>query len=174
MWDIMKLTVEELHNYSSCWYAQDYNGVIAEMYLSDSYIPEYILNDGELYYQLTEYMFKLEKKYNSYLSGKHKKEVKESGLNYKDWIKSVYKSFFKYYGSHNLYDCQPTYKDKTYIKNMSGNINKPILIDEIPEKFHDIIPKYKINFEDTEIIEDVSKFSLPDSYAKKKYPWLNT
>ena len=50
----------------------------------------------------------------------------------------------------------------------------PISITEIPEKLHDIIPKYKINFEDTEVIEDVSKFSLPDSYVKKKYPWLNT
>ena len=56
------------------------------------------------------------------------------------------------------------------------NINEvmKINIDEIPEKFHDIIPKYKINFEDTEVIEDASKFSLPDGYAKKKYPWLNT
>jgi len=39
---------------------------------------------------------------------KHKKEVKKSGLNYNEWIKSVYKSFFKYYGNHNLYDCNPS------------------------------------------------------------------
>lgn len=170
----MKLTVEKLRNYRSCWYAKDNNGFIAEMYLSDSYLPNYILDDAKLYYQLTEYMFELEKKYNSYLLGKHKKEIKDSGLSYKDWIKSVYKSFFKYYGSHNLYDCQPTYRDKTYIRDKSNNVDTPILISEIPKEFHDIIPKYKINFSDTKVIEDASKFSLPDSYAKKKYPWLNT
>jgi len=170
----MELTLEKLQQVTSSWYTQDYNGYIAKMYLSDSYMPSYILKNGELYYELVEYMFELEKKYNSYLSGKHKKEVKQSGLTYKEWIKSVHKSFFKYYGDHNLYDCEPSYKEKKYIKDSNQKeISIPISITEIPTKFHDIIPKYKISFKDTEIIDDVSKFSLPDSYAKKKYPWLN-
>ena len=171
----MKLTLRELHQVTSSWYAQDYNGYIAEMHLYDSYMPPYILDNGELYYELIDYMLELEEKYNLYLTGKYKKEVKQSGLTYKEWIKSVHKSFFHYYGDHDLYDREPSYKDKKYIKDLNQKeILTPISITEIPEKLHDIIPKYKINFEDTEVIEDVSKFSLPDSYAKKKFPWLNT
>lgn len=170
----MKLTIEKLQYVSSYWYSKDSNGYIGKMFLRDSYLPKYILEDETLYYELVDYMYELEQKYNSYLSGKHKKEVKKSGLSYKEWIKSVYKSFFKYYGNHNLYDCNPSNEDKKYIQETEKNILfNPILIDEIPKKFHDIIPKYKLEFENTEIIEDVSKFSFPDSYAKKKYHILS-
>ena len=59
---MIKLSIEKLHQVTSYWYCQDLNGFIGKMTLCDSYIPEYILEDEELYYELIEYMFELEKR----------------------------------------------------------------------------------------------------------------
>lgn len=178
----MALTIKKLYQSSSTWYAQDIAGNIAFMALEDSYMPEYIIEDEQLYYQLDEYMTNLWNKYDLFFSKEYSKNHKKK---YILWLKENYKGCYCYRGNceywqipdkectfkkYISYDCMPEYNR---IKLKINEIIK-INIDEIPEKFHDIIPKYKINFEDTEVIEDASKFSLPDSYAKKKYPWLNT
>jgi len=198
----MKLTIKDLHHLSTTWYAQDINGNLADMTLNTSYMPEYILEDESLYYELDNYMFNLQKEYNILFDSKYMKQCKKNKLDYVRWLKKNYKGMFSYLGdcNHipecsnlNLEGIQVTSKkdnNKTNICNpkkynfynsipnekllLTMSDIKKITIKDVPEKFYDIIPKYKINFENTEIIEDVSKFSLPDSYAKKKYPWLNT
>jgi len=181
----MESTIEKLYESSATWYAQDIIGNIAFMALQTSYIPEHIIEDEQLYYELNKYMTSIWNKYELYFTKQYFKECKKNKINYLLFLQNNYKGFYCYRGDceywqiknvdcnfkkYIKYDCMPMYNK---IQPKFEDIKK-ITIKDIPEKFHDIIPKYKINFEDTEVIEDASKFSLPDSYAKKKYPWLNT
>ena len=179
----MALTIEDLHESGSCWYAQDINGNLADMILNTSYMPEYILEYESLLYELDNYICSLQKEYDILFDSKYMKQCKKNKLDYVKWLKNNYKGMFSYFGdcdhlprcfNFNLDHIKTTNKvcnNKIHICNPKKYIfdnsipNKKLLltmsdikkitIKDVPEKFHDIIPKYKINFEDTEVIEVV-------------------